>query len=344
MNFMVDDEFLLLMSINPDLDVPGYNTQILTIDERKKLRDVGIQTVLEYLNWEQINPSLNQYNFEEISNILYRNREANMKIICPITNWNFPAWMPDEWFAKHQSGEIDRSVLSIWHEDAQSVADEYYQNLINYFGANDVLFIWGDWQGGEGIYPAGSCFYDDAALNDYKQVYGTSAYPDINTQETLDWYGKKIIEHSLKKQQIFYPQCNEIWNMQQFLMDTWTKGFGNFVIPETFQAFRNKYPDDSIVFLQYTYFDDAHYKIPNEEFVDNIKNTYNSEVIVEAHFAQGLRETTPKAIAKGFRGQICSLLHAQAGYFAFEDWMLEEVKKSNDLWREARINENNNNS
>jgi hypothetical protein len=196
--------------------------------------------------------------------------------------------------------------------------------------------IFGEYQGGEGIYPPAPCFYDPPAVENYKQVYGTSAYPDINTQETLDWYGRKIIEYSLKKQAILYPQHNEIWNMQQLLMDTWSKSSGNFVIPETFQAFRDTYPEGSLVFLQFTYYDKAHQEIPNEAFVDNIMNTYNSEVLVEAHFAQGLKNTALTSILKGFRGQVCGLLHPQAGTTHLENWMVDEVRNAVNLWKEMK--------
>jgi len=344
MNFMVDDEFLILMNINPALDPLMDTIPALPLDARKKLREVGLKTALEYPNWIRINPAPHEFDFMEVNEFLSMNRSADMKTIFPVTNWNIPEWVEDDWYAKHRDGSINRTVLSIWNEEAQEYTDYYCKKLISNFGARDVLFYWGDWQGGEGIYPAEQCFYDRCALEDYRANYGSTATPDITTQETLDWYGKKIIEHSLRKQRIFYPQHKEIWNAQQYLMETWTKAFGNFVIPETFQAFRDEFPELSLVFLQYTYYDDAHYKIPNEEFVKKMQADYNCEVIVEAHFAQGLKTTTPRAIIDGFRGQVCGLIHFQSGKFAFEDWMVEEVGKSITLWKDMTWNENNNNS
>jgi len=344
MNFMTDDEFLILMNINISLDPTMIGAHVLSVDERKRLNEVGMKTALEYLDWKRTNPSPNEYDFEEIENFLIVNREANMKSVFPVTNWNIPDWVKDDWYPKHPDGSINRTVLSIWNEEAQEYADSYYKKLISNYGAKDVLFYWGDWQGGEGICPAEQCFYDRCALEDYKATYGTSAMPDINTQETLDWYGKKIIEHSFRKQRIFYPQHKEIWNAQQYLMDTWTKAFGNFVIPETLQAFRDEFADLCLVFLQYTYYDDAHYKIPNDEFVKKMQRDYDCEVFVEAHFAEGLKTTTPKAIIDGFRGQVCGLIHFQSGHFYFEDWMVDEVAKSITLWREMSEDEDNNNS
>jgi hypothetical protein len=248
-----------------------------------------------------------------------------------------PQWIPSGWYAKRANGVLEKESLSIWNEEAQEYSDRFYWQLVDNFGADDVLFVFGEFQGGEGIYQSGPCFYDDAALESYKKKFGSDAKPDINKSETLYWYGQQIIEYSLRKQRVFYGQHHEIWNSQQYLMDTWSKDFGNFCIPEIFEAFRAEWPEGNLVFSQFTYFDEPHYKIPNEEFVDNIKNTYNAEILVEAHFAQGLKETAPKAIAKGFRGQLCGPVHHQSGYNkGVEQWMFDEIGKAHILWSSSR--------
>jgi hypothetical protein len=301
------------------------------------LRMIGVQTCIEYPSWELISPSQGVWNFAQITDRLYMNRQADMKSVFIVGGWRTPKWLPHDWFVRQRDGMIDRQELSLWNEEAQQFSDQYYQTLVDNFKAEDVLFILGEFQGGEGVYPPSACFYDRCALEDYHRLYGAKAIPDINTEETRNWFGQKIIEYHVRKQGILYQQHKEIWNMQQRLMDIWSKAFGNFVIPETFQALQDKYPDIKQVFAQFTYYDEPHYEIDNEQFVDMIKTNYNCDVIVEAHFCSGLKETTPKSIAKGFRGQICCPTHPQAGMtLKLEPWMIDEVAKAHQMWLESK--------
>jgi hypothetical protein len=337
MSFMRDDEFIVLVILNPLMADYIHDMYVPSVDDRKRFRDVGMQSVFEYPLWYQMNPNPTEYNWSEIETMLSRNRAADMKTIFTVGGWLLPSWIPSGWYAKRANGNLEKESLSIWNEEAQEYSDRFYWKLVDTFAADDVLFVFGEFQGGEGIYQSGPCFYDNAALESYKKHYGSSAYPDIKTPETLYWYGQQIIEYIMRKQRVFYGQHHEIWNSQQYLMDVWSKDFGNFCIPEIFETFRAEWPDGNLVFSQFTYFDQAHYEIPNEAFVDNIKNTYNAEILVEAHFAQGLKETAPKAIAKGFRGQLCGPVHHQSGYNkGVEQWMLDEIGKAHLLWLSHR--------
>lgn len=337
MSFLHDDEFIILQVLMPFLADYIKDLYVYSVDDRKRLRDVGIQTALEYISWKDICPTPTEYNWNSIESRININRAAGMKTAFMAGGWILPEWIPSEWYARHQNGQYEKEVLSLWNEEAQQYSDGFYVRMLDMFYADDVMFVFGEFQGNEGIYPSDPCFYDVAALEDYQRIYGKLAYPNIVNPDTLDWYGAKIIDYSVRKQRLFYAQKKEIWNSQQLLMDTWSKGFGNFVIPETFAAFRKAFPDADLVFSQFTYFDQSHYEIPNEAFVDNIKNSYNAKVLVEAHFAQGLKETAPKAIAKGFRGQICGPVHHQSGYNrGVEQWMFDEIGKAHLLWLSSR--------
>jgi hypothetical protein len=197
------------------------------------------------------------------------------------------------------------------------------------------MFFFGEYQGGEGAFAPTWCIYDNAAIQDYKNMYGTSAMPSPTNPETLDWLGDSIIRHFVRKAKIFYDAYGEVWNAQQYLMDSWTKAFGNFVQLETLQEFRNLWPDINIILLQYTYFDPSH-NAKCIEFVDLLREKTNCEVIVEAMFASGLPQTAPKAIAKGFRGQI---LHPTGSSFSGEpinSSILENIRNANKLWLESK--------
>jgi hypothetical protein len=334
--FMRDDEFLLLMQYNPStLDI--YKSTTPSVGERIRLHDVGIRTALENPRWKAIEPSKGNYDFTVIEDILRWNREASLKTIFTVCDSLMPDWMPDSWFAKNKAGIPDRYALSLWNKEAQDYVHGYYVDLIMNFASKDedVMFIMGEYMEGEAILPCAYSFYDEYALDDYRNKYGSSAVPDINTFETLDWLAETAVSHFIRMQTLFQTQCNEIWNMQQFLMNKWSKATINYAQPEIMEACNRAFPDVKQVLLQYTYFDVAH-EDDNVQYVDRLIADTGCEAIVEAMFCAGLAQTTPKAIAKGFRGQVVAPTHPHTQRPNLEDWMVVEIKKSLDLWRASK--------
>jgi hypothetical protein len=338
MNFMQDDEFLLLMSHNKHRVTDHVDTtyHVLTTPEKELLYQAGIRTSHEQPGWATVEPAQGHYNFDYLDEMIVSNRDAGMKTLMQISGWRPPKWMPDDWFAKAPDGRVDRETLSFWNEEAQDYSDTYYRYLRDrYASQKDVQFFFGEFQGGEGAYPPSMAFFDAAALGDYKTKFGSHAVPDITTRETLDWFGDKVVEHILNKCRILYPPYKEMWNAQQFLMNTWSKNFGNFVQPEILQTFRRLHPDACIVLLQYTYFDSSHDE-NNAQYVDMLRETSGCEVIAEAMFCDGLKYTTPLSIQKGFRGQIIHPAYRSFENGNLEPWMIDEIRKSHDLWRASK--------
>ena len=335
MNFMNKDEYLLLMSFNETEVINPVPT--LTIEERIKLRNVGIQTAIEYPRWYAIEPSRGQYDFSSIDGILHKNRESGLKTIFSVYGAPLPDWMPDAWFSTNKEGEVNREAISLWNSEAQSCAEDLYMMLLFEFAALDVMFVLGEYMEGEAILPCGDWFYDVAAIEDYKYRHGSEAYPDINNSETLDWLLDTALEHCVERQKIFWHQREEIWNMQQWLMNQWSPGTINYAQGQILHEYQEMFSGANLVLLQYTYFDESH---PEENviYVDSLKKDYGLDVIVEAHFCGGLKTTTPKAIAKGFRGQILGPIHGQSGQTRMEEWMYAEVQNSIKLWEQSHEN------
>ena len=336
---MVDDEFLLLMchsekrwtdDNSPSIEAgPQY---VLSVGDRKRLYDVGIRTAHEQPSWDSIEPAKGEFDWSYLDAMINRNRESGLKSLIQFHGWRLPRWIPDEWKAQRQDGVHEIDVLSMWNKEAQEQSDKSYLAVdAHYKDDLDVEFFFGEWQGSEGAYPLTYCYYDWAALEDYKRTYGASAVPDINTSETLDWYGKRVIEHFVRRGTLLYPKFKEVWNCQQHLMDNWGKGFGNYVQPDILKEFRRLYPDGCIVLLQYTYYDPAHLQ-DNVEYVDKIRNAYNCETLVEAMYCSGLPTTTPRAIAHGFRGQIVRPAF-QNQVNRLENWHVNNIRVANELWR-----------
>lgn len=338
MNFLKDDEFILLMNYNPTI-LYDCGTYFPNLSERIRFRDVGIQTAIEYPQWYAIEPVQGEYDFVSIENMLFLNRSAGMKTIFSIPGWEYPKWMTDEWFGQDIHCVVNRRFLSLWNKDAQEYQNSWMDMLIKKYQADDVFFVLGEFQLGEGAMPHYPTFYDRSALKDYHRVFGYDRYPKLENEETQRWLKSKVVYHMLQQQRLFYPQRKELWNMQQWLMSKLNPATMNHLQPDILDAYKVFFPDANLVLLQYTFYDHDHPQ-ENVEWVDTLKKQFNMDVIVEAHFCEGLKVTAPDAIAKGFRGQIICPTHSQTGHRMIEDWMYGEIKKYNELWRTKYEKEN----
>jgi hypothetical protein len=333
MRFLESDEFLLLMVACEKRALGIWEGQhILTVPERIRLREVGIRTVHEQPPWCWIETSKGWLDHTVMERIINRNREAGLKSLIQIPGWRIPVWVPKEWRARQENGTYEEEVLSLWNDEAQAHLLDTMRRLVDVYTAEDVAFFYGEWQGGEGAYPSTWPVYDECALEDYRNRFGAKEKPVPGGPQTLQWFGEKVIEHYAEVHKILYPPYQQVWNCQQRLMDRWTKSFGNFVQPDILQRHRRDYPDGDIVLLQYTYFDPSHDQ-DCVAFVDKLVEMVNCEVIVEAMFPQGLPETTPKAIRKGFRGQIVHpALEVKPGQH-LQDWEVENIRRSHEAWK-----------
>lgn len=334
MPFLKDDEHILLMNSNQRM-FKIWATDFVyvpTLEDRIALREMGIQTAFEYPNWSYCEPTQGMYELSWFDNIISLNRKAGMKTIFTVCETGKPAWMPDEWFGKQADGKIDRAYLSIWNDEAKEHTKKYYDVLLDEYSADDVLFIFGEYSDGEAALPVAPSFYDVAALESYKAKYGTSELPDINKADTGLWVRENVVKHFLYLADIFYPQHKELWNMQQLLMNRWSPATGNFAQKEILRTFRELYPDLNLVLLQYTYYDSAHGNW-NDMYVKELQSEFDCDVIVEAHFCDGLAETTPKSIERKFRGQIICPTHPQSGKKSLTPSMMMQIKAACDLWR-----------
>jgi len=333
MQFMKPDEFLLLM-VHCEDRAEGYDKQlILNVSQREQLRNAGIQTAHEQPAWKSVEPAQGQYNWAYLENIINRNRNAGLKSLIQIPGWRIPPWMPNEWRARRRDGLFESEQLSMWSNEAQNYMEAYCDLLVSRYKSADVEFFYGEFQGGEGSYPPTQCFFDESALNNFKATFG-NVEPDVTHPLTQMWFKDKIVEHHLRLAKVFYPQSKELWDCKQELMDRWSKAYGNYAQPDILEAYQKEFPDCNMALLQYTYFDGAHLQ-PEIDWVDMLVNRFHCEVIVEAMFCKGLPTTTPKAIAKGFRGQIVHPAN-EVGGEEFQQWMVDNIKISQERWMASR--------
>ena len=339
---MSETDFLLLMCHCEDRAKSGIdnNWYILSTADRERLREVGIQTAHEQPAWARVEPAQGQYDWGYLDNIVNRNRNAGLKSLVQLPGWRLPDWIPNEWRAQQKNGAYEVEVLSLWNEEAQTYSSDYIKVVMDHYkDQKDVGFFFGEFQGGEAPLPCSHCYFDHCALDNYKEIFGNDAVPDLSTEDTQDWFHTSIITHYIQKGEVFYLHNKEIWNCQQRLMDRWNIAFGNHVQPEIMRLYREIFTDASLVLLQYTYFDGSHTQ-DERDWVDNIIKISQCETIVEAMYCAGLPTTTPKAIEKGFRGQIVQPAHNVSNQF-LDQTEVDIIGNSYNLWKadyESRSN------
>lgn len=322
---MKSDEYLILMNLGRNM---LQGSPVLSLDDRKRIRSVGIQTAVEYPEWADIEPAQGIYDYSSIENALSTNRAAEMKTIFSVFNPWIPAWIPDEWRPKYESGVYNTAFLSIWNKEAIEYRENLIYFLVNTYDAEDVMFIQGDVDTGESVLPS-YAWYDDCAIKDFGSV------PNFEDTQTKEWLEKSAIEYYVRTQKILYPQFKEIWNAHQWLISKKNPASCNYAQPKLLETYRKEFQDLSLVLLQYTYFDDSHPQ-ENVAYVDMLKDTYNCEVIAEAMFCKGFPTTAPKSIAKGFRGQIICPTHPHTSEKRLEGWMVEEISNAHKLWNNSK--------
>ena len=354
--FLVPNEFLI--SINPGTYWEPFVNFALSLKDRTALREVGIQTSIEYLDWGAMEPEKGVYDFSSIEEMLKLNRGAGQKTILSAPGEKTPMWMPNEWMVKSAGGKVEVTdgkigyrVLSLWNEEAQKYLRDYLSVLVKQYSAPDVLFILSEYQGGEAILPCEPFYYDEYALTSYKKIYGNDAYPRIITHidemrklrgaghkiifstETKVWLQATAIQKLIKDYRTL-NQHKEIWNQQQSLMNDWSESTINYAQKDILRAYKEAFPDSNITLMQYTYFDSAHTDV-HKNYVDGIKEEFQCDVIVEAHYCSGLPTTTPASIARGFRGQVVGTAHGEAETRGIESWMLDAIRTSHNQWLES---------
>lgn len=334
MHFMQSDEFLLLMNLGPNM---LQGTHVLSASERARIRDAGIKTAIEYPEWGVMEPTQGIYNFACIEEILRMNRQAGMKTILAVPGPWIPHWIPDAWRYRYSDGVYNGSAISIWNRQALDYEQGFFRLLIERHCSDDVMFILNELDTGESVLPSYG-FYDDCAKADFSNKFGDVPLA-FDNEQTKQWLSDSAVRYFTETQAIFYQQFHEIWDAHQWLISHLNPASVNYAQPAILESYRKTFQDLCLVLLQYTYFDDKH-PVENEAYVDMLKNTYDCEVIAEAMFCKGLPMTTPKAIGKGFRGQIICPMHPHTHEQSFKDEMVDAIRDSHRQWTRSKINEN----
>jgi len=320
--FLSPDEYLLLMNLPAHQRSPGQCVPLLD-DELKRLKDVGVQTILNYSHWNVVD----KQGWGYVDELVEQARRVGLKCILAAPAF-YPASLPDAWFGRIvPGGTALREVLSIWNQEATEALLQHFSELISRYGGPDVLVIYAGYLGGECVLHNTPSFYDESAVASYGP-----GLPNIETEKTREWLRQAVVNHFMTIDGFLVKQHQSIWNALQWLIAQQSRANGNFAQEDVLKAEFKAGPEAERVLLQYTYF--AHGE-PYHSIVQRWTDEYKLTTIIEAQYCAGLEETTPLAIEWGYRGQIVCPLHPWARINRLGQQQVDEIAKSHRRWREA---------
>ena len=337
MPFLNNSEHFLLMDIaalsgtdpsNYPL-VPLEQYEHRTLDELKQLRDVGIQTTMNFQTVRKfIETAPGVYDWSYLDGYVNRATIAGMKCLLFTTTHGYPDWYPDDYFAKCADG-VHREALSPWNEEAMADNNAFTHKLIErYYSENHCMVISSQQSVGETAYLNMPAFYDPAAIKSYQDYSETDGTPSPNDPVTNLWMLYSLSKMLVEQQSIMAKQNNEIWLMlHPAIADMGYYGNGCNWIDELEYDLTQRIPGVKINHLYYTWIQWAAYWSK----MNSLRDKYHEDVFGGAEYAEGVPVTTPQAIAQGLRGQIIAPCYPGI-HEHLEPWMLENIKAAQKLW------------
>jgi hypothetical protein len=305
--FIQDDEFILLME---DQDGGRY-----TVDDLKRLRDVGVQTVVRYPCWSDIEPEQGKYVWDSVDEKVAITREAGLKCMLAVYD-KVPIYFPDDWYLKYHDGNIYSGsfydhVISPWSIGGWVYHLDFIKKFCDRYSADDVLCFRATVHGGETILPEYRPYRQDGSL-----------------LETLE----RMV---LDEQRIFYETqaSRELWTCLHHAFDSKTYS-GTQNSEHLYQKMHDAFPDMKHYCISYTQFrDDVLGEDENRAEMQRL----GLSMFAGSEYCEGLITNTDKAIEQGFRGFVTSPLHGLGKHRVLEPWMLDAIKESLSKWRQARV-------
>ena len=178
MSFVDSDEYIIVLD-NP---IGG-----LSIDDLKRLREIGIKTCWASGPWYLLEPRRGEYQWRLGDFIVERMAAAGMKLLFMAPSVG-PTFAPDDWYLRTHDGHIWRayydgyrdgwpySELSPWCAEAMAYERQFQRTLLERYGGEAVQLIPGTVHGGEAILPGMvESWFDRHALDSFR-TYAESAF------------------------------------------------------------------------------------------------------------------------------------------------------------------------
>ena len=334
MAFLKPDDYIILMDWNEtpqtlaSVETPS---RALSLDELKRIKDIGINTVMVQVYWNNVEPNMGGVEWKIADALMEKYIAADLRTIM-MTPVLVPLDAPDDYYFKYEDGTLEKAAFSIWNQEAMGRQRKFLEKMVERYTSPDVQIVLGELQGGEFVLPLRAGFYDTSALAQF------GGRPDSNVKDprTIEWLKESVINHYLYMQEPLAKQHGEVWDAMHQYIAYWHPTTGDQFQTDLHAAYHSKWPDVEVVLLQYTFM----YHASNATYMNHVYNlkSMGAKVIIEANYTTGLKESTPLAISKGFSGQICCPLHPWAPGGASDcltSKQIEELSKSIGLWRRA---------
>ena len=324
--FLEPDDYLILMNI-PLYSGIGKPIRLVG-DDIKRLRDVGIKTVLEYPWWDAIEHTFGQRDYRMIEDFIVNARQGGMKVVMPVPTIASQG-LPREWYCHFRSEHPHMERTSLWQPGAVQYEREYLLDLVTRFSASDVIFVYSGYLTGESVLNNAPCYFDSGAMAE-QQALGLVNVDVTTNPEAKEWLRMSILRHYKGVQDILRKQHNEIWDAHQWCIAQQSLHNGNFAQEDWLKDWRQSWPDVSIVLLQYTCF--AHNE-PYPTFVKNLMDEVGLRVIVEADYCRGVKVTSRVAKEeRGYHGNVIGPVHPWAGETELKPWMVDTIREVIEYW------------
>jgi len=349
MSFLHDDEYNIIMDIpatGPNPNAPDQIARAIPLDDLKRLRDAGAQTVLEFVSWRRVEPQAGVYDWSFSDEQVSRCMAAGMKVLIMAPN-DVPAYFPDDWYVKACDGTVMRerhsanlvqswSCLSPWNVDAQLRQNDFIERLCERYNGNDSLCIFSHSQEGESLLPpAAYAMFDDHAIASYRKYAGDKmALPNPKAFATQRWLYESLLPVVVTQQTIYcrmHP-AHECWLSLHPVYTSWP-GSGVHDIYSYFAEVMDMIQPRTLNWLIFSWFS-SDFQQRFGAMAQAIRRM-GVNIITGSEWSQGLIDNTPKAIQSGFRALLTAPLHPYLAKEAVEPWEFDAFRASHQQFMEA---------
>lgn len=338
MSFIAADEYIILM-----------DHATLALDDLKRIRDGGVRTMYGYLNWAEIEPWADVYDWSPADELIERAQAADMKLLLRCYE-KAPAYFPPDWYLRTVDGVTWRdlpgwgdgsrhSLLSPWCGEAMAREQSFMRLCRERFDNWPAVQLYaGVTHDGEVLLPGmAASYYDPHALANYRAFAGIGQPADLPTRASLkqqrvtaDWLRETLLQRAAAQHAIF----PEVWlSLVERTLPDAQEPFcgprsGNWLRPELCRTLPAALGKDLNLLLFEVY-------RPGEtDGMFTGVRAYADRTWVGSQFCEGLRTNTADAISRGLRGFITAPVHDQRPG-RLEPWMLDTIRWSLSQWREA---------
>ena len=323
MAFLDVDERLIVMDIgHPGYIDTGEVDYSLSADEMKRLREVGVRTILQPMWWDKVQEYGKRRKWHLIETGLEKADKAGMKVLLGCYQ-KAPAGCPEDWYQLRKSG-VQMQHFSIWNEEANTYEERFIRELADRYASDTVLLQNTLISDGECLFHPGPDFsYNDpAARASFNRETG-GPEPDEENAHNTGWLYRSILRKMRRYQGLLLDvqDHDEIWfQLHPFIK---SRSAGTQYMPDLFRDLRAEWSETAINWLLYTF-----YEFPanwRQEQID-LARKWGVHLFVGAQHCHGLDQTVPQAKESGL-GLLCGPRHNEIlpNQIEIEPWMYEKM-------------------